>query len=570
MGRAARSLLAENRVLMSLLSPAPAPAAHRLFPPLLSTAPPPLIPPQPPSRALLSGELQWVVQGKPPPPRPPSQHATPTTPAPSASHRTTSYRPTGSAAATAAVRGATLGAVQPVSGPGGQYGGQYGGQQQQQQQQQQEVMLERVCVELRAVISLASTAMEDTHRNAATRGSSSTSGAGGDGGDKGSDAALAASVAEAVAVAEGRGSGSTAIMCTALAAVADLPHELPLTSQQYLEVLPRKVSAARHTHILHSFAANPFLLHLLAAAAEALQARPSMVAWVHASVGEEVVRALLADAISHATVAANNASAPLSMAARARAIPPTPIPSRPSSPATPRATATNPTITTAIPSPAPSSPPSTPAWLHRLPSLASFMHAAAWLPSPLARAASLAHLLSPRDLADLLLLLWHCMDYAIAAGPLFAFSPWKPVATGVAAGGGSGAAGVATAGAAGAGAAAAAAGVGAAGAGVGDAATAGSDSVTAGVFGAPELILHPPSQAAIGGSAAHATQATAASPSSAPPGNALLSALLQHQQPQEPAAVKPAPQWRGVLLALVRRNIATLGPFARQLLLDDS
>ncbi|CAI5994191.1 unnamed protein product, partial [Closterium sp. NIES-64] len=491
--------------------------------------------------------------------------------------------------------------------------------QHSQQQQQREVMVERVCVELRAVISLAASTM-DGQRNTTARGrGSSSAGAVEDSDVLSEDAALAASVAEAVAAAEGRASGSAGIMCAALAAIADLPHELPLTSQQYLEASVggggRESALSILVHLFSPlFSPSP----LLAAAAEALQQQARMVAWVHASVGEEVVRALLADAISHATVAANNASSPLTMPARVRTPAPASLPSRPSSPATPRATSTSTTTTTATtgtttassipsqppfsnpPSSASSSPPCSPPWLHRLPALSSYMHAAAWLPTPLACAASLAHLLSPRDLADLLLLLWHCMDYAIAAGPLFAFSPWKTAAAGSAA---APPPPLAPTGAA----------------------AAGSDGATAGNFGAPKLILHPPSKAGIGGSAAPVTQDTTASNSTAPAASALLQALLQQQQkqqPQEPllalplasprfpflplpsppflhhsplnsspnnppflfplvrahhahhvhlqaAAGRAVPPWRGVLLTLVRRNIATLGPFARQLLLDE-
>ncbi|CAI5510329.1 unnamed protein product [Closterium sp. Naga37s-1] len=624
MGRAGRSLLEENRALMSLL--APAPPAHRLFPPMLSATPTPPPPPAPhctPSHTSpTSGELHWVVEGKP---SPSPLHATPAVLAPTPAQRIS----TATAAASPAASMRTPAATARVGGAAAYAGDSL--LQHSQQQQQREVMVERVCVELRAVISLAASTM-DGQRNTTARGrGSSSAGAVEDSGVLSEDAALAASVAEAVAAAEGRASGSAGIMCAALAAIADLPHELPLTSQQYLEAsvggggrggIELIESATQEESALsilvHLFSPLFSPSPLLAAAAEALQQQARMVAWVHASVGEEVVRALLADAISHATVAANNASSPLTMPARVRTPAPASLPSRPSSPATPRATSTSTTTTTATtgtttassipsqppfsnpPSSASSSPPCSPPWLHRLPALSSYMHAAAWLPTPLACAASLAHLLSPRDLADLLLLLWHCMDYAIAAGPLFAFSPWKTAAAGSAAAPPPPLAPTV-------------------------AAAAGSDGATAGKFGAPKLILHPPSKAGVGGSAAPVTQDTTASNSTAPAASALLQALLQQQQkqqPQEPllalplasprfpflplpsppflhhsplnsspnnppflfplvrahhahhvhlqaAAGRAVPPWRGVLLTLVRRNIATLGPFARQLLLDE-
>ncbi|CAI5993020.1 unnamed protein product, partial [Closterium sp. NIES-65] len=262
MGRAGRSLLEENRALsafwgawgnggnlrgesdwglerlggtggdwgngMSLL--APAPPAHRLFPPMLSATPTPPPPPAPhctPSHTSpTSGELHWVVEGKP---SPSPLHATPAVLAPTPARRIS----TATAAASPAASMRTPAATARVGGAAAYAGDSL--LQHSQQQQQREVMVERVCVELRAVISLAASTM-DGQRNTTARGrGSSSAGAVEDSDVLSEDAALAASVAEAVAAAEGRASGSAGIMCAALAAIADLPHELPLTSQQYLE-----------------------------------------------------------------------------------------------------------------------------------------------------------------------------------------------------------------------------------------------------------------------------------------------------------------------------------------------
>ncbi|CAI5483202.1 unnamed protein product [Closterium sp. Yama58-4] len=241
MGRAGRSLLAENRALMSLL--APAPPAHRLFPPMLSAAPTPPPPHAPhctPSHASpTSGELQWVVEGKP---SASPHHATPAVLAPTPAQRISSTAP-GAASPAASMR--TPAATARVGGAAAAMdAGESVLQHSQRQQQQREVMVERVCVELRAVISLAATTM-DGRRNTTARGqASSSAGAGADSGVALEDAALAAGVAEAAAAAEGRASGSAGIMCAALAAIADLPHELPLTSQQYLEATGIDSSAA--------------------------------------------------------------------------------------------------------------------------------------------------------------------------------------------------------------------------------------------------------------------------------------------------------------------------------------
>eukprot|EP00850_Spirogloea_muscicola_P006155 SM000029S10450 [mRNA] locus=s29:212610:217369:+ [translate_table: standard] len=158
------------------------------------------------------------------------------------------------------------------------------------------------------------------------------------------------------------------VLCSQLAARMDLPHEPPMTMEEYEQVLPRKVTSARHNILAAACRQNPFLFQLLALAAEQGPS-PELLRCA------ELLRVLLADAISswHS----------LRRSSEAR-------------------TAQGQRLTVEE---------------RRAEELLRLVGRAGWLPRPLASCAELVALVDSADVPDLLMLAWRCMHHAMAFGP---------------------------------------------------------------------------------------------------------------------------------------------------------
>eukprot|EP00850_Spirogloea_muscicola_P004548 SM000019S05092 [mRNA] locus=s19:951065:955793:+ [translate_table: standard] len=193
------------------------------------------------------------------------------------------------------------------------------------------------------------------------------------------------------------------VLCSQLAARMDLPHEPPMTMEEYEQVLPRKVTSARHNILAAACRHNTFLFQLLALAAEQGPSRELLRC-------AELLRVLLADAISSWHSHRHSSEA---------------------------RTVSSPLFTPAKQWPVSSDcqlltwPPAMDAQRvalqaqeqrltveeQRAEELLRLVGRAGWLPRPLASCAELVALLDRADVPDLLMLAWRCMHHAMAFGP---------------------------------------------------------------------------------------------------------------------------------------------------------
>ncbi len=152
----------------------------------------------------------------------------------------------------------------------------------------------------------------------------------------------------------------------------ETPYEMPMTMEQYEEVLPKQVSSSRHIFLTDWFVRNPLLFEMLELVVKQGETHEIMRC-------VEFVQVLLADNISR-----------WHSAYRTRRDPSVVAPGKASKEET----------------------------FDRLQviRLIQLVTDAGWLPQPLASSTEIVELIDGADIADLLLLVWRCMHHAMAFG----------------------------------------------------------------------------------------------------------------------------------------------------------